>query len=262
MIPQRLDTTLAFKAISLSVSLTGTDKQVAAAIIDSFNRRTQQCDPSFDRIAHLVGKSRRTIIRAVKRLERMRFIIKVRHGGHFHRNSYEPNWAHFRQLEAQWKARRATRHWMANVSPSMVPTPCHDGGDKPGTQTILTNQSKPTCLRLAPDTDKGLREAEDRKGHPKEESSSPSSGGRQTPRYRGIGGAVFTAPKFAARSSAERRWNSALQKSLIETPELYARAVEAIDAELQNEATEAEMKRAGGGLFHIFEQLVQRGLKL
>jgi AraC-like DNA-binding protein len=99
MLPQRLDTTLAFKAISLSEMLTSTEKQVAAAIIDSFNRRTHQCDPSFDRIAHLVGKSRRTVIRAVQRLQGLRFLVKVRHGGHAHRNSYEPNWPHFRQLE-------------------------------------------------------------------------------------------------------------------------------------------------------------------
>ena len=261
MLPQRLDTLLAFKAISLS-ELTGTDKQVAAAIIDSFNRRTQQCDPSFDRIAHLVCKSRRTIIRAVQRLERMRFIIKVRHGGHFHRNSYEPNWAHFRQLEAQWKARRATRHWMTDVSPSMVPTPCHGGGDKTDTQTILTNHSKATCPPSPPGTDRNLREAEGRKWHPKEERSSPSPESGRTLRCRSIKGAVFNDAKFAARSSAERRWNSALLKRLIDTPDLYARAVEAIDVELQNAATEAEMKRTGGGLSHIIEQLVRQGLKL
>jgi hypothetical protein len=41
---QRLDITLAFKAISLSEELTGTEKQVAAAILDSFNYRTEQAD--------------------------------------------------------------------------------------------------------------------------------------------------------------------------------------------------------------------------
>jgi hypothetical protein len=104
MLPQRLDTTLAFKAFSLSETLTGTEKQVAVAIIDSFNRRTHQCDPSFDRIAHLVAKSRRTVIRAVQRPQGLRFLVKVRHGGHAHRNRYEPNWLHVRQLEGQWKA--------------------------------------------------------------------------------------------------------------------------------------------------------------
>jgi hypothetical protein len=42
----------------------------------------------------------------------------------------------------------------------------------------------------------------------------------------------------------------------------YAQAVDAIDIILQNEATEAEMKRAGGGLMHIIEQLLQRGMRL
>lgn len=262
MLPQRLDMTLAFKAVSLSETLSGTDKQVAAAIIDSYNRRTYQCDPSFDRIAHLVGKSRRTVIRAVQRLERMRFVVKVRHGGHFHRNSYEPNWLHFRQLEQQWKARKATRHWEPNVSPPIVPTPCHDGGDKSGTQTILINHSKETCLPSSSIADENLGEAKGRKWHPKVEGGSSSSDTGRTNRCRSLKGAIFTGARFAAGSSAERRWNNALLKMLVGVPDLYARAIEAIDATLQHEATEAEMKRTGSGLVHIIEQLARRGLSL
>ena len=55
MLPQRLDTTLAHKAISLCAELSGTEKRVAAAIIDSFNRKTGQCDPGYGRIAHLLA---------------------------------------------------------------------------------------------------------------------------------------------------------------------------------------------------------------
>ena len=38
------NTFIAFKAISLADDLSGTEKRVAAAIIDHFNRKTAQCD--------------------------------------------------------------------------------------------------------------------------------------------------------------------------------------------------------------------------
>lgn len=56
---------LAFKAIALSDKLNGTEKQVAAFLVDSFNRRTGQCDPSVETQAVLSTKSRRTIFRAL-----------------------------------------------------------------------------------------------------------------------------------------------------------------------------------------------------
>src|SRR5216684_2277831 len=59
------DTFVAHKAISLAEDLTGTEKRVAATIIDHFNRKTGRCDPALGSIARLLGLGRRTIIRAV-----------------------------------------------------------------------------------------------------------------------------------------------------------------------------------------------------
>ena len=260
MLPQRLDITLAFKALSLSAELTSTEKQVAAAIIDSFNYRTQQCDPSFDRIAHLVGRSRRTIIRAVQRLETARLLMKVRHGGHFHRNRYQPNWARFRQLEASWKARKATRHWGSDVAPLCVSGSGHIAGDRLGTQTIPINQSTETSASAPAKFDaqqtNGPNASSTSKGYPVPHGSQPARLGG------GFTGAGITASANVARLSAERRWNSALLKMLAGRPELYAQAVEAIDSELQQRATEIEMDRKGTGLAHVIEELTNRGLKL
>lgn len=261
MLPQRLDTTLAFKAISLSDSLSGTEKCVAAAIVDSFNRRTGQCDPSFDRIAHLVGKSRRTVIRAVERLVQKRFVVKVRHGGHFHRNSYQPHWLQFRQMEILWKARQATRHWQPDLSPSTVPKPCHVAGDAGGTQTILTNKSKETCLseegrNLPTGTGNKSDEGNSRKG----ESIAIS-----LPRLRHsdhIARSMFNGSDLAARSAAERRWNSALMKRLVGKPELYARAIEAIDRKVIDAATDAEMAIKGSGVRRVIELLAAQGTSI
>jgi hypothetical protein len=75
------DILLAFKAIALSEKLNGTEKQVGAFLVDSFNRRTGQCDPSVDTQAVLSTKSRRTMFRAIDRLVRLRFFRRIRHGG-------------------------------------------------------------------------------------------------------------------------------------------------------------------------------------
>src|SRR6266436_3150172 len=105
MLPQKFDTTIAHKIINLMPELTGTDKRVAAALIEHFNRKTGQCDPGLDRIARLVGVSRRTVIRSVSRVVGAGVFHVVRHGGRSQRNSYEPVWLRFRELDALWKAR-------------------------------------------------------------------------------------------------------------------------------------------------------------
>jgi DNA-binding MarR family transcriptional regulator len=100
MLPQRLDMLIAFKAISLTPDLSVTERRVASAIIDHFNKRTTQCDPSIDTLAALLGIDRRTVIRSVNRLVSLKYFRRIRHGGNFHRNFYEPNWKRFREVEA------------------------------------------------------------------------------------------------------------------------------------------------------------------
>ena len=262
MLPQRLDLTLAFKAVALSVDLTGTEKRVAVAIIDSFNRETGQCDPSLNRIGHLVAVSRRTAIRAVSRLEKLRFVIKTRHGGNSHRNSYEPNWVRFREIEARWSAHKKTRHWqpdLADLSPSVVPESRHVAGGADGTQTILNNQSNLTLAGGRPfKSDTRPRDTSDRKWLSGQQERSE---GRASPSPRN-GMRALAASRAAARIDAERNWNSDLLNRLVTTPDRYADAIAAIDSELQNTATEAELKRTGEGLVQVLAELQRRGLKL
>lgn len=259
MRPQRLDITLAFKAIGLSDVLIGTEKQVAAAIVDSFNFRTGQCDPSFDRIAHLVGKSRRTVIRAVKRLVKAGFLSKARHGGNFHRNAYEPNWVLFRSIDASWNNRRRTRHWGSEVSPTTVTSTSHQPSDMAGTQTIPINQSKetsPPAPSQQPDAVGAHKVAE------KWPSLSVVPPRSHPARFSKFIRSVNTDSATAARTAAERRWHDALFLRLRDRPELYGQAVEAIDRSLQTGATEAELAHKGTGVRYILDQLVARGLNL
>ncbi|MBS0247559.1 MAG: helix-turn-helix domain-containing protein [Proteobacteria bacterium] len=262
MRPQRLDITLAFKAISLSEVLSGTEKQVAAAIVDSFNFRTQQCDPSFDRIAHLVGKSRRTVIRAVERLETIRFLTRTRHGGHFNRNAYQPNWAQFRSIESHWSARRKTRHWGQNLSPSNVTPASHLSSDTTGTQTIQFNHSSETSPTAGAIPERSGNRFKQESGLPTCIARSELRQPRSTGQPRRFSPAVFTDPAAAARLAAERRWNSQLTARLRDRPELFEQAIDAIDQQLQGRATEAEMTRKGTGLPYILDQLIKRGLRL
>jgi predicted transcriptional regulator len=257
MRPQRLDITLAFKAISLSDVLSGTEKQVAAAIIDSFNFRTTQCDPSFDRIAHLIGKNRRTIIRAVKRLVKFGFLSKAKHGGRYHRNAYLPNWVRFRSIEVSWKDRRRTRHWGSELSPSTVPVASHFGGDKPGTQTIPINHSNETS---PPSSDTAVAERARAGEKPSAAAAvlpNASCPVRQSSPYPT---SLATDAMTAARLSAERRWNHALVVRLRGNPELYGQVIDVLDPTLQEMATDAELARKGSGLTHLLDLLRARGL--
>jgi predicted transcriptional regulator len=238
MLPQRLDTLFAFKAIALIDSLSGTEKRVAIAIIDSFNRRTGQCDPGFDRIAHLLGISRRTVIRAVKRLEAARLVVRHRHRGKSHRNSYEPNWLHFRQEEARWSARKKTRHWKDSVEPDVSllnAIPRHSSGDRTVTQTNLINQSNGTCP-----TNVG----------------SPSSL-RQS---RAI--PIRSVPSAeASLAAAERRWTSKINQSFRANQDQHAKLLDFIDEQMRHLANEAELQQPGSGFRLIIERFTEWSLK-
>src|ERR1700733_9564403 len=85
VLPRKFDTTIAHKMLNLMPELSGTDKRVAATIIDHFNRKTGQCDPSIERIARLLGLSRRTVIRSNARVVKTGVLRKVLHGCHLHR---------------------------------------------------------------------------------------------------------------------------------------------------------------------------------
>ena len=144
MLPQRLDILIAFKSISLAPDLSVTDRRVAGTLIDHFNRRTTQCDPSLDTLAVLLGIDRRTVIRSINRLVRMKYFRRTRHGGKFHRNFYEPLWPRFREVEAEWQSRRLkhSQRFREGKLSLWQGQPVHPAGGKIGTQTR-------SCLQLA-----------------------------------------------------------------------------------------------------------------
>lgn len=253
MLPQPLDILIAFKSISLAPDLSVTEKRVASALIDHFNRQTTQCDPSLDTLATLLGIHRRTVIRSVNRLVLFKYFRRIRHGGKFHRNFYQPLWPRFRELEAEWKIRRlnhSQRFREAKLSLWQGP-PEHPAGGKDVTQTSLINFSKGSLpVASVRDDPQGQHAPSDPKGLTKKEQHS-SIPHPNRPMFH----VKETSSREAAYDAAERRWNNALQKRFLVTPTTYGEIIAAIDSTIQAAATEAEIKRRGAGVRYILNQL-------
>lgn len=248
---------LAFKAITLAPELRDSDRKIAGALLEHFNRKTGQCDPSLETLAILVGINRRTVIRAISRIESLGLFRKVRHGGNFHRNHYEPVWSRFEQIESDWKRRRSVYRGGAggkNKSPSQC-QPERRPNDNGATQTYginLSDETFPSCTS--------------------EFGSARSAGAKGS---KGLGSGQIlkasraTASSFhvhharsrdVARDAAQGRWDTELLGRFRTTPQLYARIVEMIDLPLATEATDAELKQRGSGLRYILQELDRRGL--
>lgn len=152
MLPKKLDTTLALKAICLTDKLNGAEKRIAVALLDHFNRTTGRCDPSYETLAELLSINRRTVGRGVTKLVKTKFFTMARHGGIGNTNSYQPSWALYRDLEERWKRDRrqhATRHARQKMSP-LPGQPCPASGGEGALQTCSTNFIPLTSSRAEP----------------------------------------------------------------------------------------------------------------
>lgn len=251
MRPQRLDTTLALKAINLSPLLSGADKRVICAILDHYNHKTGQCDPSLNTVAELLGVHRRTVIRSVKRVVGLGLLRKVRHGGYSQRNAYSFDWARYRALEAKWMEQRKIRKQIraANLSPSW----CHDShvaGDAlaPQTNPINSNHKTSHARVIISDEQRAV------------------NGIAVTHVRSQRVGSPFHVKRVnsldAMHAAAERRWHAGLLNLYRDHPQEYALIIDAIDEPLAASATELEAKHPGAATHFIVERLVERGLHL
>jgi hypothetical protein len=220
-----LETLLAAKLLSLHEGLLNSDRIVGCILLEHFNRRTGRCDPGIERIAKLAGVHVRTVIRAIARLVRLKLFIKIRHGGYSNRNSYEPNWQKFTELNQRWQAKfaqaRATRESLSTELGRHVP------GDDCVTQTYCPNQLKQTL----------------------------ENGSSRKEKSRALGQTSDQSSSQASRTAAHRRWDKDLLDHFRGRAKEYAQAVEAIDLSLSDRATDAELKQRGSGLEVIFRAI-------
>jgi DNA-binding MarR family transcriptional regulator len=253
MLPQRLDILIAFKSISLTPDLSVTDKRVASALIDHFNRQTTQCDPSLDTLAVLLGIDRRTVIRSINRLVRLKYFRRTRHGGNFHRNFYEPLWPRFREVEAEWQSRRRkhSQRFREGKLSLWQGQPVHPAGGKVGTQTSPTNISNEILPAGSVRDDPRGQNAS---SNPQRLTSKEQCSSIPHPN-RAMFHVKETPSRDAANAAAERRWNIALQNRYVSVPKAYGEIIGSIDPAMQAAATEAELKRHGAGLAYILDQL-------
>lgn len=147
---EKNDIPIAHKALLLARDLSSADKAVAAAILDHFNRKTGQCDPSVGRLADLLSIDERTVKRATKALCGEHGLFeKTSHGGNAGRASYHPCWTKFREIVRAWDARMKSNSEPYKVTemPPSTGQDCPLGGDKNAPQTYISNPSnKPISL--------------------------------------------------------------------------------------------------------------------
>lgn len=251
------DILFAHKALNVMAGVTEATKRVAGAIIDHFNKRTGQCDPSIERLATMLGIDRATVMRATDKLDELGFIEKISHGGKAHRAAYLPNWDRFRAIVEDWDARMKTG--VAPGIPADTPAPkvasvrrsrsqgCDVKGRSAATQTLRSNPSnKPV---------EGER-VETRAKKPQQQSPPEGQNGlwkgskpvAQRSMLLPINGGRSPSHSDAARAAAERRWYADVHALGLRAEE---EVLEWMNSDRQEATTEAEKQRKGAGLAFI-----------
>jgi hypothetical protein len=238
------DSLIAFKIICLSEDLSPTSRRVAAALIEHFNRRTGRCDPSLARLATLLGVDRRTVIRAVRELTKKGYVVRTRHGGFNHRNSYAPCWAFYRRKQELWRS-----HWgkVSSLRNARFMSPlegqsCQVREDKAVHQTSSINITPKTYPKTSPNSGGGTR-------------LTSTSLNQDLPQTFRLPRLTTPSSAQAAVDSAERRWTSELTNMLASNPTLFGEVLNAKTDEMNFDATAAEVKKLGSGLRLIFQRL-------
>lgn len=252
---QENDILFAYKALNIMPGLSSNTRRVAGLLIDHFNRKTGQCDPSISRLARILDIDPATVKRATAELcsDDCGLFEKVSHGGLSHRASYLPNWARFREFVTDLGARMKTGEGPAKGAKLRCSRAqnCAVKGRKTAPQTNLINQSnKPICTLstesqyakprvLSPaETMNGLLKGNKPPGAPT--LLLPINGGKSVSKGK------------AAWCSAERRWDQDI-RAFGEAK--YADCIERMTPALMQSATQAEMERRGSGALFVLEAL-------
>ena len=239
-----LNALLAFKAICLTDGLSPSERRVLAAIIDHFRRADGECDPSFTRIARLLGIDPTTVKRAVKRLTARGLLLTETHGGRLQRNRYQPAWQYFLELELDWRTSTKRGAPVANLSANRWRTGHRTGGET-ATQTYSKNLStEPVPPRHDQNDCPGCDPLPEKRGQARREIASGTPIAFHGPSY----GEAAAAAKF-------RQWDADVREFFAGSIEAYAAVIELIDVATQHAATKAEMKRSGGGLRAVLDHI-------
>jgi len=255
----------AHKALTLVGELSVADRRVAGAIIDHFNKRTGQCDPGNERLAELLGLDARTVRRATSDLCSVYGLFsKVSHGGKSHRAAYTPNWKKLTAIVEDWDCRMRARREPINTDDHRANPPASTGRlrpAQPGEIALQTLRSNLSHKLTAPSSTWGDVTCDGR--HVLSDRCRDlqlEEGGRRSwehakevsGRWKARDG---TCHGMAARAQAERRLDADLRRLGWQA---HAYAIEYMDDVMVEAAALAEMRRHGGGLQLVIDQLGPR----
>ena len=254
------DILFAHKAFNIVSGLTEATRRVAGAIIDHFNKRTGQCDPSIERLATLLGIDRATVIRATEKLHELGLIQKDSHGGKAHRASYLPNWDHFRFIVAEWDASMKTGRRPSKSNDHNKPADanvaslqrsqsqgCDVKGRTAATQTLRSNPSN----KPIEENTRQRQKQEPSLSRPAQPLHGLWKGNKPTGQRSmllPLNGGRSLSHAEAARAAAERHWYGDVHRLGLAAE---AEIIDWMTPERQEATTLAEMKRKGGGLEFI-----------
>ncbi|WP_106795440.1 helix-turn-helix domain-containing protein [Rhizobium sp. H4] len=259
----------AYKAFAVAPDLSANDRRVAGAIVDHFNKKTGQCDPSIERLSALLGVDEKSVRRATTRLCERGLFKKASHGGKSHRASYLPCWVKFQEIVDDWELRmrsRTRRDVDRDSRAEMSSSTGQEGPVEPDKNARQTHRANPLNEPfLATDGARGnVSNAWPQRA---DEQSTVSRPKRGDGHRNGSGWHIDRlkpcrplqrhqiSHSQAADAAAERRWYADLHAL---GPELEADAIERLTQEAINAVTAAERHQRGAGIRVIHEALWMR----
>lgn len=147
----KTDVMFAHMALHLATGLSPSARRVGAAIIEHYNKKTGQCDPSIERLARMLGIDRATVMRATGELcEADGLFERVTHGGRSHRTAYLPRWDRLNAIVDDWDLRMkdgSSPRKVAELRRSRLQD-CDVEGRKNATQTDRRNRQKEPTVQV------------------------------------------------------------------------------------------------------------------
>lgn len=232
-LPGRNDKALARVAIIRDRSLSPGAKAVADRLIDHFNWTTGQCNPSISRLEEGTGCSRRTVYKALRRLEEAGYIRRFRHGGQGFTNAYAINWALLREIAKPGDTTGATRDTPAGAGKRT------GSGAREGTQTPERTLEDEPLKRRSMESGRGMKA-----NHPAPRPI-PSGSKRSLP-----------SSSQVLRNKALQRWEQDLKRKL---GDRYPEAVNMMTEALIVAATDREIRQLHEGYLVVLDALEAGG---
>jgi hypothetical protein len=258
----KTDTMFAHMALHLAVGLSLSARRVGSAIIEHYNKRTGQCDPSIERLARMLGIDRATVMRATRELCQADGLFeRVTHGGRSHRTAYLPRWDRLNMIVDDWDLRMKDGSAPTNVAKPRRSRSqnCDVEGRNIATQTDRRNrQKKPkAAVSLSDDGGEQPSPPHQRQGR-KGLQSDGALPQRQGFLVQAIAGGKGVSRTDAAEAAAVRRIIDPVRRS---NSALAYRIDTEATPEMLAEATTIEVARRGAGLPHLVNALDEQALR-